>query len=284
MTTQRPVRKVQVAWGMAALIGALLVGAGCASTASRGSVAAALDKAIAGSHRPAEDRARDIHRHPRETLLFFGLRPNQTVVEITPTGGWYTRIIAPVVRGHGQYIAAMPPLVAGNANSERTRKAYTDILEAHPALFDRVKVIDFAIGSGSLVPDGTADLVVTFRNIHNWMAREQAEAAFRDMYRALRPGGTLGVVEHRGNEAVPQDPRARSGYVNQSYAIQMIEAVGFRLVATSEINANPRDTRDHPGGVWNLPPLLSSSDPADDAKFQAIGESDRFTLKFVKPR
>jgi predicted methyltransferase len=127
-------------------------------------------------------------------------------------------------------------------------------------------------------------MVVTFRNIHNWMAREQAEAAFRDMYRALKPGGTLGVVEHRGNESVPQDPRARSGYVNQSYAIRLIEATGFRLVATAEINANPKDTKDHPGGVWNLPPQLSSSDAAEDAKYQAIGESDRFTLKFVKPR
>lgn len=280
MTPQRSAF-VPAAWILGLTV---LAAAGCASTSSRGSVAGALDAAIAGSHRPAADRARDPHRHPRETLLFFGLRPNQTVVEITPTGGWYTRIIAPVLRERGQYIAAMPPLVAGNANSERTRKAYTDILAANPELFDRVKVVDFAIGSGALVPEGTADLVVTFRNIHNWMAREQAEAAFRDMYRALKPGGTLGVVEHRGNEAVPQDPRARSGYVNQSYAIQMIEAAGFRLVATAEINANPRDTKDYPGGVWTLPPRLSSDNPAEDAKYEAIGESDRFTLKFVKPR
>jgi predicted methyltransferase len=279
--TSRQTAFVPAAW----ILGlALLAAAGCASTASRGSVAGALDAAIAGSHRPAADRARDPYRHPRETLLFFGLRPDQTVVEITPTGGWYTRIIAPVLRERGQYIAAMPPLVAGNANSERTRRAYTDILAAHPELFDRVKVVDFTIGSGSLVPDGSADMVVTFRNLHNWMARDQAEAALRDMYRALRPGGTLGVVEHRGNEAVPQDPRARSGYVNQSHAIQMIEAAGFRLVATAEINANPRDTKDYPGGVWTLPPQLSSADAAEDAKYQAIGESDRFTLKFVKPR
>jgi predicted methyltransferase len=279
MTTQRPAPIVPAAWLLAL---ALLAGTGCAGTATRASVAKALDTAIAGSHRPATDRARDQYRHPRETLLFFGLRPNQTVVEIMPTGGWYTRIIAPVVRNHGRYVAAMPPLVADNAGSERTRKAFTDILDANPELFDRVQVVDFTIGSGALVPEGTADLVVTFRNIHNWMAREQAEAAFRDMFRALKPGGTLGVVEHRGNEAVAQDPRARSGYVNQSYAIQLIEGVGFRLVATSEINANPRDTRDYPGGVWTLPPQLAAGD-TDRDRYLAIGESDRFTLKFVKP-
>lgn len=268
---------------LAALALAMLVTAGCASTASRSSVSTALDAAIAGSHRPEADRARDIHRHPRETLLFFGLRPNQTVLEITPSGGWYTRIIAPVVREHGRYIAAMPPVVAGNAASERSRQAYNEILAAHPALFDRVQVVDFNIGSGTLAPDGSVDLVLTFRNVHNWMAREQAEAAFRDMYRALKPGGTLGVVEHRGNEAVPQDPRARSGYVNQSWAIELIQSVGFRLQATSEINANPKDTKDYPGGVWTLPPRLAAGE-TDREKYLAIGESDRFTLKFIKPR
>lgn len=261
---------------------AVIAASGCASAPTRGSVSEALDAAIAGSHRPEADRARDVHRHPRETLLFFGLRPNQTVVEITPTGGWYTRVMAPVLRKDGRYIAAMPPVVAGNAGSERTRQAYQDILAAHPQLFDRVEVTDFQIGSGTLAPEGSVDLIVTFRNVHNWMAREQAEAAFRDMFRALRPGGTLGVVEHRGNSDVPQDPRARSGYVNQDYAIQLIEGVGFRLEGTSEINANPRDTKDYPGGVWTLPPGLAG-DASEREKFLRIGESDRFTLKFVKP-
>jgi predicted methyltransferase len=257
--------------------------AACATPTPRTSVTGALDAAIAGSHRSAEERARDRYRHPRETLLFFGLRPDQTVVEIQPDGGWYTRIIAPVLRDNGLYVAAMPKVVPGNANSERGRRAYLDLLAATPALLDRVQVADFDIGSSRLVPDGTADLVLTFRNIHNWMASARAEAAFRDMYRALKPGGTLGVVEHRGNEGVPQDPRARSGYVNQSYAIRLIEGAGFKLVATSEINANPDDTRDYPGGVWTLPPRLSQGD-ADRARYLAIGESDRFTLKFVKPR
>jgi predicted methyltransferase len=256
---------------------------GCTTNpASRGSVSAALDAAIAGSHRPESDRARDRYRHPKETLLFFGLRPNQTVVEITPGGGWYTRIIAPVLREHGRYIAAIPPVVPGNAASERSRRNFTDLLAQHPELFDRVEIVDFAPGTAPLAPPDSVDLILTFRNMHNWMARGQAEAAFRTMYEALKPGGTLGVVEHRGNEAVPQDPRAASGYVNQSYAIEMIEKAGFRLVATSEINANPRDTKDYPGGVWTLPPTLAG-DPADREKYLAIGESDRFTLKFVKP-
>lgn len=264
----------------ASLALALLAASGCASTPSRGSVSTALDAAIAGNHRPAEEVARDAYRHPRDTLLFFGLRPNQTVVEITPTGGWYTKIIAPVLRENGRYIAAMPPVVAGNAGSERTRRSFTDMLAARPDLFDRVTVADFAVGAGSVVPAGTADLVLTFRNVHNWMARGQAEAAFRDMFRALKPGGTLGVVEHRGNEAVPQDPRAASGYVNQSYAVQLIESAGFRLVGASEINANPKDTKDYP--VWSLPPNFMQGD-TDRERFTAIGESDRFTLKFRKP-
>ncbi|HXC58256.1 MAG TPA: methyltransferase domain-containing protein, partial [Steroidobacteraceae bacterium] len=223
---------------------AILALADCTSFAARSAVTGRLDRAIAGTHRDAAERARDIYRHPRETLLFFGLRPDQTVVEILPIGGWYTKIVAPVVRGHGNYIAAMPPATPGNANSENSRQAYLSILASAPTLLDKVQVVDFDPGAKPMVPDGTADLVLTFRNIHNWMSGNRAEAAFRDMYRALKPGGTLGVTEHRGNEAVPQDPRARSGYVNQSYAIKLIESVGFRLVGTSEVNANPRDSKD----------------------------------------
>lgn len=269
--------------GIALAAVAILTLADCTSFAARSAVTGRLDRAIAGTHRDAAERARDVYRHPRETLLFFGLRPDLTVVEILPIGGWYTKIIAPVVQEHGRYIAAMPPATAGNANSENSREAYLSILTAAPALLDKVQVVDFSPGAKAMVPDGSADMVLTFRNIHNWMSGGRAEAAFEDMYRALKPGGILGVTEHRGNESVPQDPRARSGYVNQSYAIKMIESVGFRLVGTSEVNANPRDTKDYPAGVWTLPPTLSQRD-TDRAKYLAIGESDRFTLKFVKPR
>ncbi len=263
------------------LVFAALTVSACVGPASRTSVTQRLDAAIAGEHRSAEDRARDRYRHPRETLLFFGLRPNQTVVEILPVGGWYTRIVAPVLRDRGLYVAAMPPAVAGTG--EGSRKAFTDILAAAPAVLDRVRVVDFDIGKGNLVPDGTANLVMTFGNIHDWMAADRAEAAFRDMYRALRPGGTLGVVEHRGNEAVPQDPHARSGYVNQTWAIRLIQSAGFKLVAVSEVNANPRDTKNYSGGVWTLPPTLAAGQ-ADRGKYLAIGESDQFTMKFVRPR
>jgi predicted methyltransferase len=262
---------------------AILTLAGCGSLATRGAVTSRLDAAISGMHRTAAERERDVYRHPRETLLFFGLRPDYTVVEVMPIGGWYTRIIAPVVRTHGRYIAAMPPATAGNANSENSRQAYLSILASAPGLLDKVEVVDFDPGAKPIVPDGTADMVVTFRNIHNWMAGDRADAAFRAMYRALKPGGILGVTEHRGNEAIPQDPRARSGYVNESHAVKLIESAGFRLVATSEVNANPRDTKDYPGGVWTLPPTLSRGE-VDRDKYLAIGESDRFTLKFVKPR
>jgi predicted methyltransferase len=268
---------------LASLVAAALALASCATAPPPSAVTGRLDAAIAGAHRPEADRARDRYRHPRETLLFFGLRPNQTVVEIWPAGGWYTRIIAPVLQGSGHYVAAMSPVVAGNANSERNRQAYTDLLAAAPAQLGATQVVDWQIGKGNLVPDGSADLVLTFRNLHNWMAGGVSEAALRDFYRALKPGGTLGVVDHRGNEAVPQDPKAASGYVNQSHAIRLIENAGFRLVATSEINANPKDTKDYEGGVWTLPPNLQLG-ATDRDKYLAIGESDRFTLKFIKPR
>jgi predicted methyltransferase len=266
-----------------AALGSILGLTSCATAVTRSATASQLDRILASSHRSDANRARDEYRHPRETLLFFGVRPGQTVVEILPIGGWYTEIIAPLVRQNGLYVAAMPPATAGNANSENGRKSYMDFLARSPGHLDRVKVVDFTPGKARLVPDGTADVVLTFRNIHNWMAGGQAEVAFLEMYRALKPGGTLGVVEHRGNEAVPQDPRARNGYVNQAHAIKLIEGAGFRLVATSEINANPKDTKDYPGGVWTLPPALRNGE-VDRAKYLAIGESDRFTLKFVKPR
>lgn len=257
--------------------------ASCAGTTTRTGTASELDRIIASPHRSDASRARDKYRHPRETLLFFGLRPDQTVVEILPIGGWYTEIIGPLVRDHGSYIAAMPPVAAGNANSENSRSAYMALLARAPGHLDRVSVVDFDLRKDTMVPDGSADMVVTFRNIHNWMRGGQAQIAFLQMYRALKPGGTLGVVEHRGRESVPQDPQARSGYVNQSYAIKLIESAGFKLVASSEINANPKDTKDYAGGVWTLPPTLSAGE-VDRAKYLAIGESDRFTLKFVKPR
>lgn len=258
--------------------------AGCATTGStRTSTAADLDRILGGSQRSEANRARDQYRHPKETLLFFGIRPEQTVLEVWPGGGWYTEVIAPLVAQKGRFYAAQ---IVPNPESKgvtASLKAYADKLAAHPEIYGNVTVT--AMGPGStadIAPPDSVDLIVTFRNIHNWMGRDFAPAAFAAMYKALKPGGTLGVVEHRGNPAVPQDPKAKTGYVNEDYAIRMIEAAGFRLVAKSEVNANPKDTKDYAKGVWTLPPTYAMGD-TDRAKYAAIGESDRFTLKFIKP-
>lgn len=262
---------------------AALLAAGCAATGERLTTAEALDRILDRPARPEADRARDEYRHPKQTLMFFGVRPGMTVVEISPEGGWYTRILAPLLHDHGRYLAAFRPLQTGNEGSERAHREFQALLASDPAGLGKTEIVPFVPGQAQIAPPGSVDMVVTFRNVHNWMARDVAPAAFADMYRALKPGGVLGVVEHRGNPAVPQDPKAASGYVNQSYAIRLIEGVGFRLVGVSEVNANPRDSKDYPRGVWTLPPTYAEGEK-DRARYQAIGESDRFTLKFVKPR
>jgi predicted methyltransferase len=263
---------------MAAIVGA------CATPTTRQETTATLDTILAGEHRSQQNRARDEHRHPKETLLFFGIRPEMRVVEIWPDPtGWYTEIIAPLVRERGKYYAAVLDAAPGNANQEKRVADYRQKLAQRPDLYDRVEVITFPRDGSDMVPPGSADMVVTFRNIHNWMARGQVEQSFKTMFKALKPGGTLGVTEHRGNPSTKQDPQAKSGYVNEQYAIELIEAQGFKLVAKSEINANPRDTKDYEQGVWTLPPQYRLGD-RDRDKYAAIGESDRFTLKFVKPR
>jgi predicted methyltransferase len=270
---------------IALLAGTLLLGllCGCAGTASRSTTASQLDAVIDSPLRPATDRARDNWRHPRQTLLFFGVRPHMTVVEIAPGGGWYTRILAPLLREEGHYVAALPPRIAGNAYSERQYDGYMALLASAPQAFDRVQTSVFAPGQEALGPAGSADMVLSFRNLHNWLARGQAEAALASMHAVLKPGGVLGLVDHRAASGQPVDPKAATGYVSQSQAIRLAEAAGFRLVGISEVNANPRDPRNHPRGVWNLPPTYIDGD-LNRATYAAIGESDRFTLKFIKPR
>lgn len=245
--------------------------------------AAALDAALKGAHRSDANKARDVYRHPRETLTFFGLRQEMTVVELWPgSGGWYTEVLAPILRSKGKLYAAHIDPDTASQGARDGLKSYRDKLAADPEIYGKVVVTALGPAATEIAPEGSADLVVTFRNIHNWMARDWAAKAFGAAFKALKPGGVFGVVEHRGNPAVPQDPKAASGYVNEDHAVRMIEAAGFKLVARSEVNANPKDTKDYEHGVWTLPPNFRLGDQ-DRAKYAAIGESDRFTLKFVKP-
>jgi len=261
---------------------AALVGA-CTEVNSRQTTAEELTTILAGDQRTPEERARDVYRHPKETLLFFGIRPEMKVLEVWPEPGWYTEIIAPLLRAKGRYYAGV--ITADPANKHITQRLddYRAKLASRPDLYDRVVVVSFPGDVGTTVPDGSLDMVLTFRNIHNWMAQGTAAQMFAAMYRALKPGGVLGVVEHRGNPAVPQDPQAKSGYVNEDYAIKLIETQGFRLVAKSEVNDNPKDTKDYEQGVWTLPPTYRLG-ARDHDKYAAIGESDRFTLRFEKPK
>lgn len=246
-----------------------------------------LRAAIDGAHRSAEDKARDRWRHPQETLEFFGVAPSMTVVEIWPGAGWYTAILAPYVKaGGGTYYAAL----VDPARSERAAAAVEQFRSkfADVELYGDVRITH--LGAGAIAPDGSADVVLTFRNVHNWLASDSAAAHFRAFYAALKPGGVLGVVEHRADEDADEKSGA-TGYVKESTVKALAEAAGFEFVAASEINANAADTKDHPFGVWTLPPVRRSAaspgleDPAfDRAKYDAIGESDRMTLKFVKPR
>jgi predicted methyltransferase len=239
-----------------------------------------LAEIVVGDHRSADSIARNEYRHPVETLEFFGIGPDMRVVEIWPGGAWYTEVIAPYLQDSGQYVAAnWDP----NSEVEFIRKGvqkYVDKLGEYPDLYGNATMtVLMPPAQWDLGPAESADMVLTFRNIHNWVPRGYAGEMFAKIYAALKPGGVLGVVEHRAAPGVAQDPKAASGYVNQEYAIEMIEAAGFRLVGTSEINANPKDTKDYEQGVWTLPPTLRAG---DDPQWRDIGESDRFTLKFVK--
>jgi len=268
--------KLAAAAGVALLLGA------CAAGSTRQSTAEQLTGILAGAQRSEANRARDVYRHPKETLLFFGIRPEMKVLEVWPEPGWYTEILAPLLHDKGQYYAAVIVPDPGSKYVTERLAEFHDKLAGAPAIYDHVQVLTLPSDGSDVVPPGTLDMVLTFRNIHNWMSRCTAEQTFRTLYRALKPGGILGVTEHRGNPDVAQDLTAKSGYVNEEYAIRLIEAQGFRLVAKSEINANPKDTKDYEQGVLTLPPSYRLG-AKDHDKYAAIGESDRSTLRFVKP-
>ena len=243
---------------------------------------AQLRAAIAGSHRSSSNAARDNWRHPYDTLTFFGIKPSMTVVELSPGGGWYTEILAPYLRDHGKLIAAGPAYDP----AKRGTVAFKQKLDANPAVFGKVVQGVFAPPSTyNFAAPGSADMVLTFRNLHNWIddgGDDELKGVFKAAFTSLKSGGVLGIEEHRLPEAMTQDAKTSTGYVHESYVIKMAESVGFKRATKSDVNANPNDKADHKGGVWALPPTFTNRDE-DRAKYQAIGESDRMTLKFVKP-
>ena len=241
-----------------------------------------LQEIIAGEHRSAQHKARDIYRHPMQTLDFFGVRDNQTVVEIWPGGkGWYTEILAPYLKENGRLYAAH---FSADSKVPYFRKSLVEFNKKRLQEADVYGKVEMTILQPpellQIAPDGSADSVLTFRNVHNWMKSGHAPAVFKAMYKALKKGGILGVVEHRLSTE-QQDPRALSGYVTEQTVITLAKNAGFELLDRSEINANPLDTGDYPKGVWTLPPTLRLKQQ-DKKKYMAIGESDRMTLKFIK--
>ena len=246
----------------------------------------AMAAVLAGDHRASSrsgvpNSSRDGARNPAETLKFFGLQPDSTVVEIWPAGGWYTEVIAPFVAEKGQFYGAQFPGGTDMEFFNRAREAYQAKLDAHPQAYGNAQMTEMYPGNMALAPE-PVDAVLTFRNVHNWMSRDMQDEVMQAFYDVLKPGGVLGIVEHRGTPGSEQDPKAESGYVTEEYTIALAEKAGFVLEAKSEINANPRDTRDHPEGVWTLPPTLRLGDE-DREKYLEIGESDRYTLRFRKP-
>ncbi len=242
-----------------------------------------LDDILQSPHRSASHKARDVYRHPKKTLAFFDIKPFMTVVEIWPGAGWYTEILAPYLKDEGLLYAAHFSTGSSVPYFKDSAIKFRKKLAADPKIYGRVKITvleppDYL----DIAPAGSADRVLTFRNVHNWLKAGVEDQVFAAMYKALRPGGLLGVVEHRANDDSPVDPQAKSGYVHEKTVIAIAKKAGFKLLDKADINRNPEDDTNHPKGVWTLPPTLRLGEQ-DKEKYQAIGESDRMTLKFIKP-
>ena len=262
---------------IAAMLATATIAAPMLIAKSRGSETA-LNSALAASHRSDANKARDKYRHPAQTLAFFGVKPTDNVVELYPGGGWYTEILAPYLSAKGSYTVAAP---LGRGADTIAKK-----LDSNPSVYGKVKRANFPNKEGAiLVAPGSADIALTFRNVHNWhfSGTGAAQTAFNEIFTMLKPGGVLGVVEHRLPETMDSAREEKSGYMKKSSVIAFATKAGFKLVSESDINANPKDTHDYPKGVWTLPPNYAEGD-VDRAKYAAIGESDRMTLKFVKPK
>ena len=243
---------------------------------------AALDKAIQGSQRDPDNVARDVYRHPKETLTVFGIESNIKVLEILPGRGWYTEILAPFLKENGELTVAS---FGDQHPTKYLRNMHLDFMKkmnADTDTYGKVKTVVFD-NKGYLtdIPDNSLDMVVTFRNTHNWIRYGGIEEIYAAFHRVLKPGSTLGVVQHRADKGTDEKITAEKGYVPKSYLINIVEAAGFELDESSEINANPADSKDYPEGVWSLPPSYREKDKDRD-KYTAIGESDRMTLRFTK--
>ncbi len=248
-----------------------------------GAMAKTLEQWAEGEHRSDTNRARNEFRHPVETLEFFGLAADMTVIEILPSTGWYTEIMAPYVRDHGKYYAAHFSPNASLSYMAPNLRNFEEKITADPDLYGKITVRHLnPPHEVAIAPPGSADMALTFRNVHNWIMAGQEHEFFAAFYTALKPGGVLGIVEHRAKPDAGMDVMRTSGYVTEAYVKEVAAAAGFEFVASSEINANPKDPTVHPEGVWTLPPNYRMGDQDRD-KYMAIGESDRMTLKFVKP-
>lgn len=245
---------------------------------SKHSTDPALATAVANPKRTKSMVARDPVRHPLEELTFFGIKPAMTVVEIWPGGGYWTEILGTYLKPGTFYVAMAP---AGE--EEKVTAIWRERVAAQKDSFATIHETVLGAGKGDIAPAGSADLVLTFRNLHNWMDEGYADDAMAAIFKALKPGGILGIEEHRGRNDKPQDPKAKDGYVREDYTIALAKKAGFVQAGSSEINANPKDTKDYPEGVWTLPPSLALGEK-DKAKYVAIGEADNYVLKFRKPK
>jgi predicted methyltransferase len=254
-----------------------------------------LAAAVNSDSRSADDKSRDQYRHPQEALAFWGLQPGMTILEVQPGGGWWTEILAPYAHATGGKYYATAADLDNPELSEGARKARAEFearFAAKPEVYGQVQLVNFGDKSRPL-PENTFDFVLSARSVHGWMGNGITDKVLKDLYGALKPGGILAIEQHRANPG-EQDPKAESGYVTEAYVIEQAQKAGFELVDRSEINANASDTKDHPFGVWTLPPTKrtrpysegpDAHDPKfDRTKYDAIGESDRMTLKFRKPQ
>jgi predicted methyltransferase len=243
---------------------------------------AQLDQALAGDWRSDKNKARDQYRHPKETLGFFGLRPGMSLIELTPGGGWYAEILAPALKGNGNYVAAIVTPKQKEGEDAQDMDALSKKFSGDAAHFGEAKVQQFDLKAPNFGPPNSVDMVVTFRNVHNWVVADAAPGMFKACFDVLKPGGVLGVTDHRAAAGADLEKIKKSGYLPEDFVIKLATDAGFKLDARSEVNANPKDTKDYPEGVWTLPPTLELKEKDKD-KYLAIGESDRMTLRFVKP-